>query len=104
MTRDIKEGATNIVFLSFKGPVAEDCPKVLNAIIDSYKKFLDSQYKSVSNENFESLTERLDEYRKDLAASNEKYDDFKNRKAGSANKVMLQVPSLSAKSTRKPRR
>jgi capsular exopolysaccharide synthesis family protein len=41
---------TNILALSFRGPVGQDCPTVLNAVLDSYKEFLDVTYRNVSDD------------------------------------------------------
>src|SRR5262245_5732891 len=47
ITRASKEtggGANNIIHLSLRGPVPEECSKVLSAVIDSYQEFLDVTY------------------------------------------------------------
>jgi capsular exopolysaccharide synthesis family protein len=46
--------ATSILNITYRGPVAADCPKVLNAVVKSYQKFLRETYREVS-----SKTERL---------------------------------------------
>jgi UDP-GlcNAc:undecaprenyl-phosphate GlcNAc-1-phosphate transferase len=47
-------GSSPIINLSYRGPVAADCPVVLNAIIKSYEGYLEKNYKNVSKQ-----TERL---------------------------------------------
>src|SRR5262249_23473791 len=51
-SRDNKDASgppSNIINLSYRGGVAEDCGLVLGAIIDSYRDFLDETYRNVSD-------------------------------------------------------
>jgi succinoglycan biosynthesis transport protein ExoP len=55
-TRDTKEsGANNIMNLSYRGPIAEDCPIIMNAVIESYQKFLEETYRKSSGLPLEVL-------------------------------------------------
>jgi polysaccharide biosynthesis transport protein len=52
VTRDTKDvmgqGTNNILTVSFKGPVAEDCGKILTAVIESYEEFLNKAFRNAS--------------------------------------------------------
>jgi uncharacterized protein involved in exopolysaccharide biosynthesis len=41
--------ASNVLNLSYRGTNANDCEIIVDAVIDSYKDFLDKKYKNVSN-------------------------------------------------------
>jgi capsular exopolysaccharide synthesis family protein len=77
-TRDNKEtSGTNIVNLSYSGPVAEDCPAVLSAVIDCYKDFLDETYRSVSDNTLELITKASGLLNNDLKEKRKKYREFR---------------------------
>src|SRR5207248_9209171 len=65
---------TNILNISYRGAVAEECGVVLAAVINSYSKFLDNTYRNVSDETAKLITEARDVLEKRLA---KKEDDFK---------------------------
>jgi polysaccharide biosynthesis transport protein len=51
VTREVSSGSTsNILNLSFRGPVEKDCAIVLSAVVESYKEFLDTTYRNVSDD------------------------------------------------------
>ncbi len=78
VARDGKEwSTTNIVNLSYRGPVADDCPVVLGAVIDSYKDFLDETYRNVSDNTLELITKARDLLDKDLKDKRKKYREFR---------------------------
>lgn len=72
-------GSSVILFLSFRGPVAEDCPKVLNALIDSYREFLDKNYQNVNNDNLKLITQKVEELQEKLTEKERKYREFRER-------------------------
>jgi capsular exopolysaccharide synthesis family protein len=49
-SRDAKDGGGNVLDLSYKGPVSDECGVILMAVIRSYEDFLDDTYRNVSNE------------------------------------------------------
>ncbi|HEY1375303.1 MAG TPA: polysaccharide biosynthesis tyrosine autokinase [Gemmataceae bacterium] len=59
VARDTKESTTgaptNILTLSLRGPVAEECPKIVDAVIDSYQSFLNETYKNVSESTVDQI-------------------------------------------------
>ena len=80
--RDIKEtsgtsGTNNIINLSYRGPVAEECGKILTAIIESYQDFLDVTYRNVSEQTLELITKARDVLKRDLADSQKEYQKFR---------------------------
>ncbi|MCS6976312.1 MAG: polysaccharide biosynthesis tyrosine autokinase [Gemmatales bacterium] len=82
VTRDTKESGTsasNILYLSYQGAVPEDCAAVINAIVDSYREFLDETYRSMSNETVELITQAKNYLQKDLKDKEEAYRQFRER-------------------------
>src|SRR5271165_577354 len=78
-TKDPTLGSNNIIQLAFRGPVAEDCGKVINAIIDSYQDFLDSTYRNVSDQTLQLIEKARDVLKKDLADSEKEWVDFRQK-------------------------
>ncbi len=85
VSRDSKEvtGANNILFMSFRGPVADECGKILTAIIESYQEFMDITYRDVSVQTLDGITKARELLRKDVAESEEKYERFRQGTQGS---------------------
>lgn len=82
VTRDTKESgvsASNILYLSYEGPVPEDCAAVINAIVASYREFLDEAYRSMSNETLELITQAKNYLQKDLKDKEEAYRQFREK-------------------------
>jgi capsular exopolysaccharide synthesis family protein len=80
--RDAKEspsGANNIIHLSFRGPVPEECGKVLAAVVESYQEFLDITYRNVSDETLDLITKARDMLKKDKTISVDKYKKFRDQ-------------------------
>ncbi len=79
-TRDTKEsGATNIINLSYKGSVPEDCSAIISAVIESYKDFLDETYRNVSDDTLGLITQAHDLLQKDLVEKEKKYAEFREK-------------------------
>jgi capsular exopolysaccharide synthesis family protein len=79
-TRDLKDsGATNIMYVTFKGPDAEDCQTVIDAVIESYKDFLDETYHNVSDDTVKLITQARDLIEKDLAEKEKEYSAFREK-------------------------
>jgi capsular exopolysaccharide synthesis family protein len=80
VVRDTKEtGGTpnNIIVLTYRGPIAEDCGKVLAAVLDSYQEFLDTTYRNISDETLQLITKARDVLTKDLKESEARYNAFR---------------------------
>ena len=69
----------NILLVSFRGSVPEDCGTVLNAVIDSYRDFLDDSYKAASNESLASITRVADSLHKTLLQKQQAYREFQDK-------------------------
>src|SRR5262249_20976050 len=81
-TRDGKEptsGPNNIMILSYRGPVPDECAEILNAVIESYKNFLDEAYNNVSEENLRLITAHRDFLKKDLEEARRQHRQFRDR-------------------------
>jgi succinoglycan biosynthesis transport protein ExoP len=76
-TRDTKEsGANNIINLSYKGGVSEDCPVVIDAVIKSYKDFLDELYHNVSDDTLDLINQARTQVEEKLATAQKRHADF----------------------------
>lgn len=73
------EDGSEILQLSFKGPVAEDCPKVLAAVVDAYKAYLLDSQKSSSSETLNLITQAKDDLLKRLNQADLEYSAFKQQ-------------------------
>jgi capsular exopolysaccharide synthesis family protein len=80
--RDSKKDSSampnNIINLSYQGPIAGECKVILNAVIDSYKDFLDETYRNVSDNTLELITKARDLLQKDLLEKERKYRAFRH--------------------------
>jgi capsular exopolysaccharide synthesis family protein len=72
-------GSSNIINLSFRAPVAEDCETVLSAVLASYQDFLDATYLKVSDQTVTLIEEASKTLNKDLKEAEEKYQDFRKK-------------------------
>jgi succinoglycan biosynthesis transport protein ExoP len=79
VARDNKDtGAlSNIIVLTYRGPVAEDCGKVLAAILESYQEFLNITYSNASDEALRLITNARDTLKRDLTDAEEKQTKFR---------------------------
>ena len=77
LAKDASGMAPNILNLSFRGQARDECTIVLNAVIDSYKDFLDETYRNVSDDTLELITKARDVLQKDLALKAEEYRKFR---------------------------
>jgi capsular exopolysaccharide synthesis family protein len=82
-TRDaIKEGGSaagnNVVNLTFHAPDPADAEAVLTAVIESYKDFLDENYKNTSDKTFDVINQAIDRLRGELAKKNLEYKQFRH--------------------------
>lgn len=75
--KDVGAGPNSVLLLSFRGPVADDCTKVLTAIIESYQDFLDVKYRSVSDETLILIQKAQNVLKGDLAESEQAYLKFR---------------------------
>jgi capsular exopolysaccharide synthesis family protein len=71
--------STTIIQLTFRGPVAEDTGTIVDAIISSYREFLDETYRNVSDDTLTLITKARDLLKRDVAKLEKKFDDFREK-------------------------
>ena len=76
-TRAAGPTASNVLDLAFRGGKADECPIVLNAIIDSYKDFLDETYRNISEDTLKLVVQARDVLQKDLMKQEIAYRTFR---------------------------
>ncbi len=77
VSREINgSAATNILNISFRGPVAEDSAAVVKAVIKSYQSFLSARYKSVSDETAKLITDASTILEKKITERQQEYNKF----------------------------
>lgn len=67
----------NIILLSFRGPDPGDAEVVLNAIVDSYRDFLDETYRNVSDNTLDLITRASELLKTDLNEKEQAYATFR---------------------------
>lgn len=75
-SRESGGNLNNVLTLSWRGKVREECGTVLTAVIDSYKDFLDETYRNVTDDTVKLITQARDELIKNRAAKQKAYDEF----------------------------
>jgi uncharacterized protein involved in exopolysaccharide biosynthesis len=70
------KSSSNVLVVTFRGKVADDCPKVVNAIVASYQDFLRDTYRNVDAETLDLITRARDVLQKDLEGKEAAYRDF----------------------------
>lgn len=75
--KDTTSMPNNVLLLSYRGPVSEDCGKILTAIVESYQDFLDITYKNVSDQTLNLIIQARETLKTDLAQAEEKYQKFR---------------------------
>ncbi len=71
-TRVDKQSQQSVIRLTFRGPVAEDCGRIITAIMEEYQNFLEDTYKQRSGQIRKQLETQLQVLNKKL---NELYDE-----------------------------
>jgi capsular exopolysaccharide synthesis family protein len=77
--RDPTGGVNNILVLAFKGPVAEECPKILDAVVVKYQEFLNETYKDVSDRTLDLIKEARNTLKGELDQAEKAYLEFRQR-------------------------
>lgn len=77
--RDLGEKADSIMSLAFQGPIAEECPVIVQAILESYRAFLDETYRGMSNDTLRLITEARDLLKNDLQRNEDAYVEFRQQ-------------------------
>jgi capsular exopolysaccharide synthesis family protein len=69
--------ADNVLSLTFRGTDAQECAKVLAAIIESYKDFLNEAYRDLSGRSLKLIAQARDVLEKELADKEAAYARFR---------------------------
>ncbi len=101
---DTTVSSSNIINLSYRGPVAADCPVILEAVIESYQKYLDDKYRSVSKETEQLITKAQQILERDLTGLEDKRNDSRRvgplvwgGKEGGGNVHLTRLAALDAR-------
>lgn len=78
-TKDSSSKQNSILSLAFRGNVADECGVVVNAVVNSYKEFLDETYRNMSDDTLKLITDARDTLTKDLAEKEEAYRIFREK-------------------------
>ena len=76
-SRDLGDNADSIMTLSFRGPVPEDCPRVVQAVLNSYEAFHREIYHGMSDQTVELISQARDLLNQDLHNQQEEYSQFR---------------------------
>jgi capsular exopolysaccharide synthesis family protein len=68
--------SNEILNLSFRGRVPDDCPTILNAVIGSYQDCLKETYRNTNSETLDLIAQARDVVQKDLEAREVAYQKF----------------------------
>ncbi len=78
--REAAYGAgSSILNISYRGPCAEDCPTILNAVIDAYRDSIDGDIGAVTKEGADMIKKGRDEAKKRLDACLAEYEKIRTR-------------------------
>jgi len=81
VSRDSKTvfGGSNIITLSYRSGEPSDCRVVIDAVIDSYKRFLDATYKNVNDDTVKFITQARDVLETKIVTREKEYREFRLR-------------------------
>ncbi|MCA9263648.1 MAG: polysaccharide biosynthesis tyrosine autokinase [Planctomycetales bacterium] len=77
--RILGENADRIMTLTFGSPNADECPIVVNAVIDAYKEFLDEIYRGMSDDAVALIDQARGILKNDLESQEKNYIDFRQK-------------------------
>lgn len=77
VSKDSGANPNSILQFAFRGPVPEECGLVVNAILDSYKQFLDETYRDLSGDTLNLITQARDVLQNDLTQLESQYWSFR---------------------------
>jgi len=83
VTRDSRETAggvpNSVLTLGFRGPIADECPKVLRNVVSSYQDFLNEAYRNVSDKTVDLIMKAHDTLENSLAKKRADYELFRQK-------------------------
>ncbi len=99
VTRDEKSSPgspNNLMQLAYRGPVAEDCGKILNAILESFDDFLKRYHKDGIDETLKNINKATNALKTDLREKEKAYEIFhkENELWQSANGVNIETQRI----------
>lgn len=77
--RELGDNADSIMKLAFQGTVPEECPIVVEAVLDSYRSFLEEIYSDMSNNSFELIGAARDLLKNELQQQEDEYIEFRKQ-------------------------
>ncbi|HVA49236.1 MAG TPA: polysaccharide biosynthesis tyrosine autokinase [Pirellulales bacterium] len=77
ISNDKGVNASNVLQLVFRGPVAEECGVVINAVLNSYQQFLDETYRDASEDTVKLITQARDMLETDISEQEKAYRKFR---------------------------
>jgi succinoglycan biosynthesis transport protein ExoP len=78
ITREVRENQpTNILNITCRSPISADCGVIVNAVIESYHKFLNRTYQNVSDDTARLITQARDILENKLSGTEDKYRKFR---------------------------
>jgi polysaccharide biosynthesis transport protein len=80
----VKEGGGHgksdaIIRLSFTSANREECPKILNAVVDAYQEFLGESHQNISKETSSLIEEAKDQLDRQISESEKTYREFRDK-------------------------
>ncbi len=76
-SRELGESADSIMTLAFRASVPEDCPIVVQALLDSYEAFHHEVYRGMSDSTVDLIRQARDLLKNDLTQQEENYSTFR---------------------------
>jgi capsular exopolysaccharide synthesis family protein len=76
-SRELGESANSIMTLAFRSIVPEDCPVVLQALLDSYETFHHEVYHGMTDSTVSLISQARDLLKNDIARQEESYNAFR---------------------------
>ena len=77
VSRDALGNPISVLSLSFRGPVAEECGTIVNAVLDSYRTFLDEAYRNMGDDTIKLIAETQRILHDDLEKREAAYREFR---------------------------
>ncbi len=78
-SKDPSGGVSNILVLSYKGPVAEECSQILDAVLESYQEVLAEAYQQGTATTVELIRKAHDVLRQELSQKEAGYAEFRRQ-------------------------
>lgn len=69
-------GVNNVLQVSWRGPAVEECPLILAAVLDSYRKFLEEKYRAFVGDTLELVMRERTDLEKELLGKESAYQKF----------------------------